>query len=61
MAKWMQDVAENSHGQFREAAQRAGMTTRAFARHVMADKKGKYSKKRHQQANAALNMMKAHH
>lgn len=58
MARWIQEVAAHSHGQFREKAQKAGMTTRAFARHVMANK-GKYSKKTVKQANAALNMMNA--
>jgi hypothetical protein len=57
MAKhWMKAAFSNSHGQFKAKAQRAGMSTRAFAEREK-DAGGLVGK----QANLALVGMNVHH
>jgi len=52
---WMQNI--HSNGSFREAAQRAGMSTREYAEAIMSGKL-KVGGKMKKRANAALNMMR---
>ncbi len=54
-SKWIDDATKNSHGQFREKARKAGMSTRAFAE-KHKDSPGKLGK----QARLALTLMGAH-
>ena len=53
--KWIDKATKNAHGQFREKARKAGMTTRAFAEKHKGDS-GKLGK----QARLALTLMGMH-
>lgn len=50
--KWIQSATKNAHGQFAAKAKKAGMSTSAFARHVLANKEDYPSKTRKQAALA---------
>lgn len=50
--KWIDDATKHAHGQFREKARKAGMTTRAYAE-KMKGAGGKTGK----QARLALTLM----
>lgn len=54
--KWIAGATENAHGQFREKAEHAGKSTRAFAEEHQGDA-GKTGK----QARLALTLMGMHH
>lgn len=54
--KWVQKATENAHGQFRAKAERAGETTREFAREHKDDQ-GKTGK----QARLAMTLMGMSH
>lgn len=58
--KWMSKAFANSHGQFRAKAERAGMSTRAFARKVLG-KNSNASTKTKRQAALAERGMEANH
>lgn len=51
--KWIKAATENSHGQFRHKAEKAGMSTEAYAEKEK-DAGGRLGK----QANLALNLMR---
>lgn len=53
--KWIDSATKNAHGQFREKARKAGMTTRAFAE-KHKDSPGKLGK----QSRLALTPMGMH-
>ena len=53
---WMAGATKDAHGQFRDAAQRAGMSTEAFADHVIANK-AKYPTRRVRQAELAKTLI----
>lgn len=44
--RWIAGATENSHGQFAAAAKRAGMSTAAYATHVLASKSASTHRKR---------------
>ena len=52
MTNWVNDATKHAHGQFREKARKAGMSTRAYAE-KMKDSAGKVGK----QARLALELM----
>lgn len=54
--KWIQKATANSHGQFREKAEKAGMSTREYA-----EKEKGAGGLLGKQANLALNLMGASH
>lgn len=53
---FIQQATAHAHGQFRAKAKKAGMTTEAFAHHVMANPDQHDSTTRHQ-AQLALTLM----
>lgn len=55
---WIAGATKNAHGQFRRKAQRAGMSTDAYARRVLANK-GRYDSRTVKQANLARNLKRA--
>lgn len=55
--KWMQGAFANSHGQFKAAAAKAGMSTAEFAKHELASPTASTHRKR--QAALAERGMKA--
>lgn len=55
--KWMKEAFKNSHGQFAARAKNAGMTTTAYARHVLAHK-DRYSMHVQRQAQLAKTGMR---
>lgn len=54
--KWIDSATKNAHGQFREKARKAGMSTRAFAE-KHKDSPGRLGK----QARLAITLMGMHH
>ena len=56
--KWMQKAMENAHGQFREKAMKAGMSTMAYANFILREG-SKADLKTKRQAVAARNAIKA--
>ena len=55
---WIQKATSKNKGAFKKQAQRAGMSTGAFARKVKAAPKGKYSARTVKRANLASTLGK---
>lgn len=62
MAKrhWMKQAFANAHGQFRAKAERAGQSTAAFARHVLAKGSAASTKTKRQAALAERGIEASH-
>jgi hypothetical protein len=58
--KWMSKAFSNSHGQFKAKAEKAGMSTKKFADHALAEN-SKASTKTKRQAALAERGMDANH
>ncbi len=54
--KWMKEAFKNAHGQFREKAKKAGMSTKEYAKKEASNPKA--SAKTRKQANLAKTGMK---
>lgn len=58
--KWMSKAFANSHGQFKAKAEKAGMSTKAFAKHELGPKSSASTKTKRQAALAERGMAANH-